>query len=85
MAFHPNDFIQINAEMNQSMVEQAIQWLDLKNTDCVLDLFCGLGNFSLPIAKQVQTVLGIAGDQGMVNRALENAMSNNIKNVTFLK
>ena len=81
--FTPKDFIQVNASINESMVHQALNWLDLKADDSVLDLFCGLGNFSLPLAKQVQKVVGIEGVDEMVQRAQSNAKRNELDNVTF--
>ncbi len=83
--FLPIDFIQVHNEMNQKMVQQAINWLQLASTEKVLDLFCGLGNFSLPVAKQVSDVLGIEGDDGLVDRAFHNATLNNITNIHFKK
>lgn len=81
--FHPLDFTQINLEMNRLMVKQAIQLLDLKPEDSVIDLFCGIGNFTLPIAQSVNHVTGIEGGDEMVRRANENAAHNNISNVTY--
>ncbi|MGC1182851.1 23S rRNA (uracil(1939)-C(5))-methyltransferase RlmD [Legionella sp.] len=81
--FHPTDFTQVNAELNRSMVALALQLMDLKSTDFVLDLFCGLGNFSLPMAKFCATVLGVEGSATMVDRAYMNAKMNNLSNVNF--
>ncbi|HAU0049837.1 TPA: 23S rRNA (uracil(1939)-C(5))-methyltransferase RlmD, partial [Legionella pneumophila] len=81
--FHPNDFTQVNAELNRKMVTQAIQLMELKNSDIVLDLFCGLGNFSLPMAKHCSRVIGVEGNKNMVERAYMNAKSNHITNVDF--
>ena len=81
--FHPLDFTQVNPMMNQKMVKHAMDLLDLKSTDRVLDLFCGLGNFSLAIARQAQQVLGIEGSRNMVERAHMNAQHNNINNAEF--
>ena len=81
--FSPNDFIQVNHKINQLMVQQAINWLELTNTDQVLDLFCGLGNFSLPIAKQVSSVTGVEGVTAMVDKAGENASLNKLNNCHF--
>ncbi len=81
--FTPKDFIQVNSQINQMMVQQALAWLDLTETDNVLDLFCGLGNFSLPIAQQVTSVIGIEGVDDMVERAQQNAKRNKLDNVTF--
>lgn len=81
--FHPTDFTQINSGLNQLMVSQAMDLMELKQTDRVLDLFCGLGNFSLPLAKRCGEVVGVEGSQAMVLRATMNAQLNNINNVKF--
>ena len=81
--FKPLDFTQINPAINQQMVNQAIEWLDINPQDNVLDLFCGLGNFSLPIAKYAKKVVGIEGDKEMVSRATHNAGLNCLSNVEF--
>jgi 23S rRNA (uracil1939-C5)-methyltransferase len=81
--FHPLDFIQINPAINRKMIPVALNLLELKPTDKVLDLFCGLGNFTLPIARTVQHVTGVEGSQLMVKRAQHNAAANNINNVEF--
>ncbi|REL30542.1 23S rRNA (uracil(1939)-C(5))-methyltransferase RlmD [Thalassotalea euphylliae] len=81
--FAPNDFIQVNDEVNQLMVKQALNWLELAADDVVLDLFCGLGNFSLPMAKQVAKVVGVEGVQAMVDSAAANAGRNQITNAAF--
>jgi len=83
LSFTPTDFLQVNSNINKKMVNQALQWLALEKTDSVLDLFCGLGNFTLPIARQVESVVGIEGVQKMVDRALVNAQLNNLPNATF--
>ncbi len=83
ISFEASDFIQVNADVNNQMIETAITWLALKPNDQVLDLFCGLGNFSLPIAKQVASVVGIEGVQNMVIRAEGNALKNGIENCHF--
>lgn len=85
MAFCPGDFTQVNAEINRQMVQQAIELLDLQPEDKVLDLFCGLGNFTLPIARRCAQVTGVEGSDDMVIRATENASRNNICNAQFYK
>ncbi|MFT5634578.1 MAG: 23S rRNA (uracil1939-C5)-methyltransferase [Cognaticolwellia sp.] len=81
--FSVNNFIQVNHLVNKQMVEQALTWLALKDNDIVLDLFCGLGNFSLPIAQQASAVVGIEGIASMVEKAQENAQINGITNCQF--
>ena len=81
--FSPVDFVQVHSGVNQKMVRQAMHWLQLDKDDSVLDLFCGLGNFSLPIAKQVARVVGVEGDAALVARAEKNAQLNLLSNVTF--
>lgn len=83
LAFYPLDFTQINGEMNPLMVQQALALLEVKPTDTVLDLFCGLGNFTLPIARHAKTVTGVEGSYEMVMRAKANATLNNIDNAEF--
>lgn len=81
--FHPLDFVQINPVINRQMVPAALKLLELKPTDKVLDLFCGLGNFTLPIARTAQHVTGIEGSMTMVKRAQANAAYNQISNTEF--
>lgn len=81
--FYPTDFTQINMSMNRKMVSLAIRLLELQPTDRVLDLFCGLGNFSLPIAKYCQRVMGLEGSAQMIERAKMNAQENRISNADF--
>jgi 23S rRNA (uracil1939-C5)-methyltransferase len=85
MSFLPNDFTQVNFELNKKMINLAIDLLELDEQDNVIDLFCGLGNFTLPISKYVNKVVGIEGDRGLVERAKENAEVNNISNASFYK
>ncbi len=85
MFFEPSDFTQINPEINRKMINRAIEFLDLQKTDKVLDLFCGLGNFTLPISKYVKEIIGVEGDNKLVARAAENAKKNNIQNASFYK
>ena len=66
--FAPTDFLQVNAQVNESLVGQTLRLLELRATDRVLDLYCGLGNFSLPLARQAGHVLGVEGDGGLVAR-----------------
>ncbi len=83
LAFTPGDFIQVNAGVNDSMVAQAIDWLDLDADDRVLDLFCGIGNFTLPIAQRCRSVVGIEGIDVMVEQARKNACFNQLPNAEF--
>lgn len=85
MTFLPYDFTQVNFELNQKMVDLALELLDLNERDEVLDLFCGLGNFTLPIARYAKHVVGIEGDLGLIERAKNNAKSNQIHNADFYK
>ncbi|MCH9717363.1 MAG: 23S rRNA (uracil(1939)-C(5))-methyltransferase RlmD, partial [Gammaproteobacteria bacterium] len=82
-SFYPADFTQVNARLNRAMVTQAINLLNLNSEDVVLDLFCGLGNFSLPMARSCGRVIGIEGGNAMVLRAEENALQNQITNASF--
>ncbi|MBS9952855.1 23S rRNA (uracil(1939)-C(5))-methyltransferase RlmD [Vibrio alginolyticus] len=81
--FAPNNFIQVNQGVNQQMVKQAVEWLDPQKSDRVLDLFCGLGNFSLPVAKLAKYVVGVEGVAEMVEKATNNASLNQINNAQF--
>jgi len=85
LTFSPQDFIQVNDAVNQQMVAKAIAWLDLQPEDRVLDLFCGMGNFTLPIGIFVQNVVGVEGVAALVRQAAYNADSNNLKNVSFFQ
>ncbi|MBQ4671786.1 23S rRNA (uracil(1939)-C(5))-methyltransferase RlmD [Aeromonas dhakensis] len=85
LAFAPGDFIQVNGPVNQRMVEQALNWLEAGKDDKVLDLFCGIGNFTLPLARQAREVVGVEGELAMVARAEENARRNGIENARFYK
>jgi 23S rRNA (uracil1939-C5)-methyltransferase len=85
ISFLPTDFVQVNAAINRAMISQAIALLELEPSHRVLDLFCGLGNFSLPIARQAAEVVGIEGDAGLVERARANAAANRLHNVSFVQ
>ncbi|QQE41846.1 23S rRNA (uracil(1939)-C(5))-methyltransferase RlmD [Hafnia alvei] len=83
--FSPRDFIQVNDAINQQMVAQALEWLDVKSTDRVLDLFCGMGNFTLPLAKRAKQVVGVEGVATLVENGLYNAHINALNNVEFFQ
>ena len=81
--FEPVDFVQVNSDINQRMVHFAVEQLAVGPADRVLDLFCGIGNFSLPLARKAGAVLGIEGEKTLVERATDNASRNGLDNVTF--
>ncbi|MBT8146957.1 MAG: 23S rRNA (uracil(1939)-C(5))-methyltransferase RlmD [Gammaproteobacteria bacterium] len=83
MQFHPVDFVQVNHDINRKAVGLALQLLELQPDDEVLDLFCGLGNFTLPMSRACKLVIGVEGSEIMVKRAEENAAHNGIDNVSF--
>jgi 23S rRNA (uracil1939-C5)-methyltransferase len=84
LAFRPTDFIQINAAVNHALVRTAMDSLDLHADSRVLDLYCGIGNFTLAAARRAATVTGVEGDAGLVSRALGNARRNHMNNVSFV-
>jgi 23S rRNA (uracil1939-C5)-methyltransferase len=84
LGFSPGDFTQVNSEINRRMIERALQLLELAPTDRVLDLFCGIGNFTLPIARCAASVVGVEGDAGLVARARRNAQRNDLFNAEFV-
>jgi 23S rRNA (uracil1939-C5)-methyltransferase len=79
--FMPGHFIQINDRVNQQMVAQAIEWLDPQLDELVLDLYCGVGNFSLPLAKRCERVIAIEGVEAMAQQVRRNAALNGISNI----
>ncbi|BCN93741.1 23S rRNA (uracil(1939)-C(5))-methyltransferase RlmD [Thiomicrorhabdus immobilis] len=84
--FPADGFVQVNSQQNKQMVAQAIQWLELDTgKHKVLDLFCGVGNFTLPIAKQAKKVTGIEGLAELVDSATTNAKNNQLNNTEFFK
>jgi 23S rRNA (uracil1939-C5)-methyltransferase len=82
--FLPTDFVQVNAGINAELVSTAVRLARVEPTDRVLDLYCGLGNFSLPLAQRAQELLGVEGEAGLVARAVHNAAANGIANARFL-
>jgi len=83
LTFSPRDFIQVNDAVNQKMVAKVLEWLDPQPTDRVLDLFCGMGNFTLPLAKSVLNVVGVEGVAALTAQGAYNAKLNGLENVTF--
>lgn len=95
MPYKPQDFTQVNSAMNRTLVSKALRLLDLQAGETALDLFCGLGNFTLAMAKVVAQnnsnnpsnqggkVVGIEGSDSLVTRALNNALANDLNNVSF--
>lgn len=84
LRFLPIDFIQVNGALNALMVERALELLAPGAEESVLDLFCGLGNFSLPLARRAACVVGVEGEAGLVQRARDNARRNGLSNVEFV-
>src|SRR5690606_7030440 len=84
LEFQPQDFTQVNPALNNKMLDRVFELLDLQTGDHVVDLFCGMGNVTLPIAKRVKSVIGVEGMQAMVSRAMTNASNNGINNTEFL-
>lgn len=81
--FEPLHFTQVNIEINRKMVDRAIELLQPDSNDRVIDLFCGIGNFTLPIARIVDRVVGLEGNAQLIERARENAKINHLENVEF--
>jgi 23S rRNA (uracil1939-C5)-methyltransferase len=84
LEFGPSDFVQVNAAINQSMVARAVELLEVGPQDRVLDLYCGLGNFTLPLARRAAAVVGVEGEAGLIARARANARLNGIANAEFV-
>jgi 23S rRNA (uracil1939-C5)-methyltransferase len=83
LEFGPVDFVQVNRDINRSMIDMALRLLDPTPSDRVLDLFCGLGNFTLPIAQKAAVAVGVEGDPALVARAGANAVRNGVQNAEF--
>lgn len=83
IAFAPTDFTQVNTEINRRMVTSVIALLQPGPEDHVLDLFCGLGNFSIPLARKAGAVTGVEGDLQLVDRARHNAAMNRVDGIEF--
>jgi len=84
LEFLPMDFVQVNAGINEELVATAVRLAELQPADRVLDLYCGLGNFSLPLAQRAGELLGVEGEAGLVARAVRNAARNGIGNARFV-
>jgi 23S rRNA (uracil1939-C5)-methyltransferase len=82
MPFKPTDFTQVNHHINRVLVARALRLLDVQAGERVADLFCGLGNFTLPIATQAREVVGIEGSTALTERALDNARANGLADKT---
>jgi 23S rRNA (uracil1939-C5)-methyltransferase len=85
LKFLPTDFLQVNAALNEHMIGLALEQLAPGADDRILDLFCGLGNFTLPLARRAREVVGVEGDEGLVARAGENATRNGLGNARFVR
>lgn len=83
LSFTPGNFVQVNGQINKAMVAQAMDWLAPASDERILDLFCGMGNFSLPLAKMGADVIGVEGVAEMVTQARVNAKANNLDKLTF--
>lgn len=83
LAFEPADFIQVNGAMNRQLIARVLDLLELDENCVALDLFCGLGNFTLPLATRARRVVGIEGEAGLIARARANALANGLANVQF--
>lgn len=81
--FLPSDFVQVNAEINNKMIQLVIDAMQCDRDMHVLELFCGLGNFTLPIAKQVASISAVEGEASLIDRARSNVDKNNIQNVEY--
>ena len=82
MPFRPTDFTQVNHQINRVLVERALRLLEVQTTDRVADLFCGLGNFTLPLATRAAEVVGIEGSPALTERSLQNAGVNGLDKKT---
>jgi 23S rRNA (uracil1939-C5)-methyltransferase len=83
LQFEPTDFIQVNGAVNESLVQRAAELLEADSAARLLDLYCGLGNFSLPLARSAAQVTGVEGDAALVERARSNARRNGLSNAEF--
>ena len=81
--FKPGDFVQVNTDINNQMVAAVLEAIDIKSSSNILELFCGLGNFTLPLAKYAASVTAVEGEATLIERAREIAAQNSISNVTY--
>ncbi len=81
--FQPSDFTQVNPQMNRQMVQQAISLLNPTKEDHILELFCGLGNFTVPFAKRAGSMTAIEGEKTLIQRAEENAQRLGVNNIEY--
>lgn len=81
--YRPLDFVQVNDSVNRAMIAQALELLDAGKDDSVLELFCGLGNFTLPLGRRVGSVVGVEGDDGLLERAARNAAQAGLDNIRY--
>ena len=82
LAFRPLDFIQVNAGLNDKMIRRALELLDPQPQDRVLDLFCGLGNFTLPLATRAREAVGVEGSKTLTDRAMQAARDHGLQDTT---
>lgn len=85
LSFEPGDFLQVNAGVNEQMISRALEWLQPTPDDRILDLFSGIGNFTLPLALNAGEVVGVEGSDTMVQRAAANAEANGLANCAFYR
>lgn len=83
LEFVPTDFVQVNGAVNRALIARAVELLDAGPDSRALDLYCGLGNFTLALARSAGRVIGVEGERGLVERARHNARHNAIANVEF--
>ncbi|WP_052481139.1 23S rRNA (uracil(1939)-C(5))-methyltransferase RlmD [Gilvimarinus agarilyticus] len=84
VGYHPTDFTQVNPSLNAKMVAQVMDWLALRANERLWDLFCGVGNFTLPAAQYAASVVGVEAIEAMVVRCRENARANQLDNIEFV-
>jgi len=83
LAFQPNDFTQVNPSINRKMIQRALEFLEPQEKDHILELFCGLGNFTLPLATHAEHIMAVEGEASLVERAEQNARRYGLKNVQY--